>query len=944
MHPIKARFVTACQQLLALAVVLAVLVPTTGVMTLDVASPGVSGAGASFAAYAAESTQTSPVPAGQVEATVEEVPLTPPAGAPAERRAVPGAEAAPGEAGALTVTSEPQAVEGYGAVGVTWDSGDRISDADLTVRARTLSDGAWSDWTELEYHDEHAPDPGSPEAAAVRPGTDELLVGEVDQVQVEATVADGAALPADMRLAVVDPGEAEATAMERPAIDTGELPGTAAAPVEAEPAGEVSDDAIELRAAATAPKPTIYSRAQWGADEKLRDKKSLRYGSVSAGFVHHTVNANDYTRAQVPGILRSIYAYHTKSRGWSDVGYNFLVDRFGRIWEGRAGGVDKAVVGAHTLGYNDYAFAMSAVGNFETAKPSAALVQAYGALMAWKLSLHGVSPSASSQKVGSKRFPAISGHRDAGSTACPGKNLYAKIPEIRKLAAAVQTPATPTPPAWTGRELEANLADSPHPDLVVRRASDKRLLVLPTRGLTSFARRSISSGWKKYTAVVASPDLTRDGRADVLVQNKAGTVAVRPGKAGGGFRGPLKGTKQFRKMSLITAVGDLNRDGRNDVVALHKASTRLYVFFGRGNGTFKRKRLAKGWGYTRLAATGDVTGDGRVDLIGRDAQGVAWLHKGAGRRFAGRTKIATGWKSYDAVTGFGDYTQDGRNDLFVRHKNGRGYVLPGTGRGRFGSAIGPIGGAAGMKGLSAGGSISGTADPDLLGRRGDKLVVLQHAGTTELGGYVDTGQTAPDARTVLNVGDWDRDGDADVMIVTTAGELRLLAGDGQGHLAAPQTIATGFAGVTLLAAVGDMTGDGWPDLMGQPAGSGMHLYPGAGPGALGAGSLVLGAIPGSVPLGVARWDGGTPGILVRASNRPTLYGTGPGSAGARTLAGNLKPYNWAVGIRDIGLTGHPDVLVRRKGTGDLFLLPGSTAGFGKPRYLGGGMNAFDLAG
>ena len=115
--------------------------------------------------------------------------------------------------------------------------------------------------------------------------------------------------------------------------------------------------------------PTIYSRAQWGADESIRNKSALRYGTVSAGFVHHTVNANDYTEAQVPGIMRSIYAYHVKSRGWSDIGYNFLVDRFGRIWEGRYGGVDKNVVGAHTLGYNDYSFAMSAIGNFDVVEP-----------------------------------------------------------------------------------------------------------------------------------------------------------------------------------------------------------------------------------------------------------------------------------------------------------------------------------------------------------------------------------------------------------------------------------------------------------------------------------------------------------------------------------------------------------------------------------------------
>ena len=137
----------------------------------------------------------------------------------------------------------------------------------------------------------------------------------------------------------------------------------------------------------------------------MRDKSSLHYYEVHAGFVHHTVNANDYTRAEVPALLRGIYAYHVRSRGWSDIGYNFLVDRFGRIWEGRYGGVDRPVVGAHTLGYNDYSFAMSAIGNYETAHPSEAVLRAYGALFAWKLSLHGVSADSTRQVVGSLHVP-----------------------------------------------------------------------------------------------------------------------------------------------------------------------------------------------------------------------------------------------------------------------------------------------------------------------------------------------------------------------------------------------------------------------------------------------------------------------------------------------------------------------------------------------------------
>src|SRR5690606_30963577 len=173
------------------------------------------------------------------------------------------------------------------------------------------------------------------EGAGARPGTEPLFVGEVDDVQVEAST-EGTPLPADLSLAVIEPGEGETTT-EAPAATPEQ-----AAP--AAPEDEADEDAMVLQGRRTITQPTIFTRAQWGADERIRNKKSLRYGSISAGFVHHTVNANNYTEAQVPGMLRSIYAYHVKSRGWSDIGYNFLVDRFGRIWEGRYGGIDKPVV------------------------------------------------------------------------------------------------------------------------------------------------------------------------------------------------------------------------------------------------------------------------------------------------------------------------------------------------------------------------------------------------------------------------------------------------------------------------------------------------------------------------------------------------------------------------------------------------------------------------
>src|SRR4029078_9391412 len=127
--------------------------------------------------------------------------------------------------------------------------------------------------------------------------------------------------------------------------------------------------------------------------------------------------------------------------------YNCLVDRFGRIWEGRWGGVDKAVVGAHTLGYNEVAFAMSAIGNFEEAQSPEAVLEAYAKLFAWKLSKYDIKADATKLWVKDRYLQGINGHRDVGQTACPGKYLYAQIPKIRQMAASIQkgTASTPTP-------------------------------------------------------------------------------------------------------------------------------------------------------------------------------------------------------------------------------------------------------------------------------------------------------------------------------------------------------------------------------------------------------------------------------------------------------------------------------------------------------------------
>ncbi len=193
------------------------------------------------------------------------------------------------------------------------------------------------------------------------------------------------------------------------------------------------------------------SRAQWGADESYR---SLNPGcgqpeyadSVRMGLVHHTDTANNYAPGDGPALVRSIYYFHTHGNGWCDIGYNFLVDRFGTRFEGRSGSLTQPVIGAHTLAFNYNSFAVSAMGTFSTADAPGAMLSSIGQVLGWKLGLHGRDPYGTdvlrSAGGDGARWPAgtmvsfnvVSGHRDAYSTDCPGAVLYGQLPTLRSVA------------------------------------------------------------------------------------------------------------------------------------------------------------------------------------------------------------------------------------------------------------------------------------------------------------------------------------------------------------------------------------------------------------------------------------------------------------------------------------------------------------------------------
>ncbi len=376
-------------------------------------------------------------------------------------------------------------VQHFSLVGVVWDDPDTQLKGRVQVRTRSAATGQWSGWQDVETHNEdHGADPGTAERSSgrVRGATAPLWVGDSDGVDVrvraDSTAGKGPSpggrtgdltpsLPEGMRLELVDPGDGTPPqGAPRPGSPTDATAAAYGANTDVAPYGALEIPELNRRDTERelsrlqggdpdpkvkphiGPRPRIVTRRGWGADEKVRGHGFVYTKKIKAVFVHHTASGNKYTCAQAPSVIRSIYRYHVKSMGWRDIGYNFLVDKCGTIYEGRAGGVAKAVRGAHTLGFNNNSMGIAVIGSFGSAKPSGAAVKSVARLAAWKLGLYGANPRGKTYltsgggnlypKGKNVRLNVISGHRDGYSTSCPGKRLYAKLGSARSSAARYQ--------------------------------------------------------------------------------------------------------------------------------------------------------------------------------------------------------------------------------------------------------------------------------------------------------------------------------------------------------------------------------------------------------------------------------------------------------------------------------------------------------------------------
>lgn len=298
-------------------------------------------------------------------------------------------------------------------VGVTWPSGKNYG----AVEVRVLHENnTWSPWQALHVHDDGA-DKDTPDATAAKIATEPWFTNTATQVEVRVPRANQHIL-ADAKLVTLSSAQRQ------------------------------SDDTPPLASAAAAGSaPRIISREQWGVDLSSQKCKVGHTMTEKAAVLHHTTGTSDYSKAGAYRLVRNIHAYHTRVRGWCDMGYQFIVDKYGQTFEGRRGKPGRAVRGAHASGFNSHTFAVSLLGTYMSGGMNSAQINAVSDVMAWRLGNYYRDPygtaELTSAGIGGTNIrvpkgtvvtrPRIMGHRDLGSTSCPGDTAYKQLPALRKM-------------------------------------------------------------------------------------------------------------------------------------------------------------------------------------------------------------------------------------------------------------------------------------------------------------------------------------------------------------------------------------------------------------------------------------------------------------------------------------------------------------------------------
>ncbi|MFD3425170.1 N-acetylmuramoyl-L-alanine amidase [Nocardia fluminea] len=301
----------------------------------------------------------------------------------------------------------------------------------IRVRARQL-DGSWGQWFEAGTDDSVA---ARPPGQGSMQGSEPIYVGDTDAVQILSTHTPEPSGQPGLQ------GPSPVSGADHLASAGPELTAVLLDP------GHGEEESSVVAAPPAVGGPPVISRGQWGADESIRCEDPTYNDGLAGVIVHHTAGRNDYTVAESAAIVRGIYAYHSETLGWCDIGYNALVDRYGQIYEGHFGGLDRPVQGAHAGGFNQNTAGVAFMGNHESEEPTPAAVTAMAQFIGWRTRIAGLDPHGTTTMVSEGteftpfrqgeevQLPVVFSHRDVGSTACAGDAAYALMGHIRDLAA-----------------------------------------------------------------------------------------------------------------------------------------------------------------------------------------------------------------------------------------------------------------------------------------------------------------------------------------------------------------------------------------------------------------------------------------------------------------------------------------------------------------------------
>jgi hypothetical protein len=530
-----------------------------------------------------------------------------------------------------TITVRRESTSLFSAVGVTWARDAAVTGVSVAVRAKDAA-GAWGAWNTADAEDSDR------DGTTGRDGSGMIWTGDARGVEVAVTSVSGRT-PRDVRLDLINPGRAAADANP-----------DAGAPV-------------AKAAAATAP-PKIYSRAAWGADERKMTWTPQYSSSIKAVTLHHTVNSNTYSAADVPAMLRSIYNYHAVTNGWGDIGYNVIVDRFGRLWEGRAGGTTRAVQGAHAGGFNSYTAGISMLGDYSKIAVPSVVQEAVARYAAWKLSIYGGNPTGTTLLTGGPStkypknttvtLPVIFPHRMTSATACPGAGGMNALPWIRTRAAAL-IKAAPKPPPAPKPTPKPTPTPTPKPtppaEPPVPPAGTAQLSTFDPSSAIWYFRGGVAVQYGARGDIAQPGDWTADGTPDLMVfRPKTGQWYLRGGGA------PVA----WGKAGDVPVPGFYN-DAKHLVRAIWRPATGQWAVQG----------APAAWPYygrsTDKPVPADYTGDGRTDI-------AVWTPATGRWSIRGQKAVLFGRNGDIPVPA--DYNGDGRAEPAVyRPSTGQWFVL-----------------------------------------------------------------------------------------------------------------------------------------------------------------------------------------------------------------------------------------------------------------------------